>query len=399
MKKSNKVIIISLLLLSTLLLEITGISTSFGTSYAYTIKPLIWLFLGVITFIFFKNSVYVNNKYKKDINFIVLTTTLAYFFIYFFIGYIKGFAHNPYDTSIKGILTNLWMFVPMLVVREYLRYYMINNCEQKHILWWTLFISIVFVCLEVNIYKFDTYFSDTSSAVKFIMETFSPALVTNLYLTYVCYFAGYETSIIYALIPQMALYVLPILPDIDWATLGVLNTAVPFFSYIYISNIINKMDKTANRKKYNKKADIGGWILMIATVILMICFGMGMFPYQPLVIASNSMAPKIHKGDIVIIKDTDVKDVKEGEVIRYKLDNYYVIHRVKEIKTDFDGTRTFITKGDNNNDIDLYPVKESQFKGSVKYQVPYLGWPTLIINEALNTHVGEDVKVDKGKTN
>ena len=172
MKKSNKVIIISLLLLSTLLLEITGVSTSFGTAYAYTIKPLIWLFLGVITFIFFKNSVYVNNKYKKDINFIVLTTTLAYFFIYFFIGYIKGFAHNPYDTSIKGILTNLWMFVPMLVVREYLRYYMINNCEQKHILWWTLFISIVFVCLEVNIYKFDTYFSDTSSAVKFININF-----------------------------------------------------------------------------------------------------------------------------------------------------------------------------------------------------------------------------------
>lgn len=399
MKKNLKLIILILLILSYLILESLGMATKFGSSYAYVIKPMFWIFIGVATFVFFKNDVIVNKKYKKDVNFIVVIATLVYFILYFALGYAKGFAHNPYDSSVKGILTNLWTFIPMLIVREYVRYYMINNCNKKQILWWTLFISLMFTLVEVNIHKFDTYFETSLSTIAFVMETFLPSLITNLFLTYICYFSGYEISIVYALLPQVALYVLPILPDVDWATLSVLNSGIPFFSYIYINYTINKIDKTLKRSKEVKTIDVKGWLTMIAVVILMVCFGLGVFPYEPLVIASNSMAPEMYKGDIVIIKDTDVKDVVEGEVIRYRMDGYYVVHRVVSIIEDVNGERSFIMKGDNNNDIDLYPVEEHQFAGTIKYKIPYLGWPTLILGELLNPNMGDSVTVDKGRVN
>ena len=63
------------------------------------------------------------------------------------------------------------------------------------------------------------------------------------------------------------------------------------------------------------------------------------------------------------------------------------------------GDRVFITKGDNNDDIDLYPVKESQFAGVIKFDIPYLGYPTLMLSRLLNTGVEDTVIVDKGRTN
>ena len=398
MSKTLKLIILILIVISSLAFEITGISIKYGSSYPYIIKPMIWIFIGVITFVFFRNDVFVNKKYKKEVNFLVLITTLVYFLIYFFLGFLKGFAYNPYDSSIRGIITNLWTFLPVLVIREYVRYYMINNCDKKKILWWTLWISLMLTLVELNVYKFESYFETPLSTVEFVMESFLPALLTNLYLTYICYFSGYTTSIIYALLPQLALYVLPILPDIDWATLAILNSAIPFFSYIYINYSINKMDKTLNRKDV-KTVGLKGWLSMIAIVILMICFGTGVFPIEPLVIASNSMAPEFYRGDIVIIFDTDVKKVKKGDIIRYRMDGYYVVHRVVKIEEDEYGTRTFIMKGDNNDDIDLYPVRENQFAGTIKYEIPYLGYPTLILGELLNPSMGDKVTVDKGRTN
>ena len=396
MKKSIKLLILSLIILSSLAFEVTNVSLKLGSSYAYVVKPMIWIFIGIISYFFFKNDKITNNKYKKDVFFIVSVTTLIYFLLYFILGYIKGFANNPYDTSFKGIVTNLWMLLPMLVVKEYVRYYMINNCEQKKVLLNALLISIIFTLVELNIYKFDTYFSSSLATLEFIMQTFIPSLITSLYLTYVCYFAGYSASIFYVLLPQLIMYVLPILPDIDWATMSIINSAIPFFSYIYINYSINKMDKTLNRKEV-RTVGIKGWLSMIAIVILMVCFGLGVFPYKPLVIASNSMAPKIHKGDIVIIKDVDVKNVKKGDVVRYKMEGYYVVHRIVMVSKDEDNKKVFITKGDNNDNVDLYPVRQSQYAGVVKLDIPYLGYPTLILSKLLHTNVDDKVSVDKGR--
>ena len=134
MKKSIKILILSIIILASLVPEVTGISASMGSYYAYVIKPLTWIFIGIVSFFFFRDDVVANLKYRKEVTFCVVVATLIYFIIYFILGYVKGFAHNPYDSTIKGILLNLWAFVPVLIVREYARFYMINNCNKKRIL-------------------------------------------------------------------------------------------------------------------------------------------------------------------------------------------------------------------------------------------------------------------------
>lgn len=398
MKKQIKIIILIMIILLSSIFEITKVSLVFGSSYTYVIKPLLWIFIGVITFFFFKNYVIENNKYKKEVKFYVIATTLIYFLIYFFLGYVKGFAYNPYDNTFKGILLNLWTFLPIVMVKEYTRFYMINNCGKKKVLLWAFLISIIFVLTDLNVYKFDTYFATRLTTLEFILQTLAPSLIINLYLTYISYFAGYKVSIIYASVFQLVLYILPILPDINWATQSILNASIPFFSYIYINYMINKMDKTL-KKKDTKVVGVKGLLAMIVVVILMLCFGLGMFPIEPLVIASNSMYPEIKKGDIVIIQDKDVNKIKKGEVIRYKMDGYYVVHRVVMIRRDSKGNLEFITKGDNNETIDLFAVKEKQVAGVVKYDIPYAGYPTLLLNKLLKTNVEDKVIVDKGRVN
>ena len=398
MKKNLKIIILSLIVLTSMTFEIIGMSTSFGSFYTYVIKPLIWIFIGIISYFFFKGDVIPNLKHKKEVSFCVIVTTLIYFAIYFCMGYVKGFAHNPYDYTLKGIINNLWIFVPIVIVKEYVRYYMINNSSQKRILLNALLISILFTLIDLNIYKFGSYFSSSLNAFEFVIQTLIPSLITNLYLTYISYYASYKAALIYTFIPQFLMYVLPILPDLDLATISLLNSIIPFFSYIYINYLINKLDKTLDRRD-NKTVGIKGWILMILFIIFMVLFGLGVFNVKPLVIASNSMLPKIRKGDIVIIKDIDVNKIKKGDVIRYKMDGYYVVHRVVLIRTDEKGKREFVTKGDNNNDVDLFAVREYQVDGIVKLDIPYLGYPTLIFSKILHTDVDKKVTIDKGRIN
>ena len=92
--------------LAILTILLSGLSFKFGASYAYVVKPLLWVVIGITSFVFFKNSFMMNRKYKSQVEFCVVVATLVYFFIYFVFGYVKGFAYNPYDKSLNGIIIN-----------------------------------------------------------------------------------------------------------------------------------------------------------------------------------------------------------------------------------------------------------------------------------------------------
>ena len=83
-----------------------------------------------------------------------------------------------------------------------------------------------------------------------------------------------------------------------------------------------------------------------------------------------------NKGDIMILKGLEPKDIKIGDVVVYESSNYKnpIIHRVVEIKGNED--LKFVTKGDNNFDVDNSLVTEEQIKrtGKAVMRIPLLGW-------------------------
>lgn len=395
MKKTLKLVLLSIILLLSIIPDVTGIYKNFGINYSYIIKPLIWVFIFIIVIVFFRNDVIPDREHKKRVSYYVIIASLIYFTIYFGIGYIKEFQYNPYDNSLQGLVLNLWTILPILITREYARYYMINNCDKKHIILNAISISLLFLILNIDVINIPNYFSSSYLFIKLLIEILIPNFTMSLYLTYISYYSGYEITILYKLLPQLALYLLPILPNTGWMLLSILDTSVPFFSYVYINYVISKKEHTYDKKE-GKVVGRKGWFLMISFVFVMICFGLGVFAYKPLVIATNSMYPKIHKGDIVLVKDVNPKKLKEGDIIKYQLDNYFVVHRIKEVKT-LNGKKVFITKGDNNQTVDIFLVKESQVKGIVKKDIRYVGYPTLLLGKLLNVNVEDNVSVETGK--
>ena len=110
------------------------------------------------------------------------------------------------------------------------------------------------------------------------------------------------------------------------------------------------------------------------------------FKYKPIAILSNSMYPNIKRGDAVIsekITKNDLKSIKLNDIIEYRLGGASVIHRVVAIDLDKDGNLVFVTKGDNNTNVDADKVTEEQVVGVVNMKVPYVGYPTVWISEIL----------------
>ena len=70
---------------------------------------------------------------------------------------------------------------------------------------------------------------------------------------------------------------------------------------------------------------------------------------------------------------------KYGSQCRIKLVDGFGGDGVKKIKVD--GETIFYTKGDANHDIDNYKITEDMIIGTVNVKIPYIGYPTVWLNE------------------
>lgn len=113
----------------------------------------------------------------------------------------------------------------------------------------------------------------------------------------------------------------------------------------------------------------------ILALILIICIGAFLLLSSKDIVISGSMKPKINKGDIVFItRHIEYEDIKKGDIISYSLGKTKVLHRVINITEN-----GFITKGDNNDNVDFGVVTKDQVNGKLLFSVPLLGYMFLFI--------------------
>ena len=94
------------------------------------------------------------------------------------------------------------------------------------------------------------------------------------------------------------------------------------------------------------------------------------FGVKNYIVLSGSMDPTIEVGDIVFVKET--KDVKEKDIIAFKVENSIVTHRVVE-KIKKDSNTYYRTKGDANKSVDNELVKASDIEGRYVFRVGKIG--------------------------
>lgn len=103
----------------------------------------------------------------------------------------------------------------------------------------------------------------------------------------------------------------------------------------------------------------------------------------PMTILTGSMQPTYPPGTLIIVQPIDAESIVIGDPITYQIESgkpEVITHRVIEVRSESNGSTSFITKGDNNDEADPKPVIPDQVKGTVWYSVPLIGYLATALN-------------------
>lgn len=128
-----------------------------------------------------------------------------------------------------------------------------------------------------------------------------------------------------------------------------------------------------------------GLLALVALIAVLVIAVPMLTKSTPYTVLTSSMTPNYPAGTLVIVKPTDVQQIRIGDVITYQIasnEPAVITHRVIQIvePTTPNGTMSFITKGDANSLPDAAAVKPVQVRGVLWYAVPYIGWVNNVVN-------------------
>ncbi len=368
------------------------LTTKLNFVYLYIINPVFYIVIAIILRILIGKQIN-NSKITKKSKEYAVIGALAYIIISLLLGLIVTFGKNPYSKTLLGVLTNIWIFGSVVISKEYIRYKLINNVYEKDKIKIAVLISIVYVIVDMNINRFVTENLTAIFVIKQIFVNIIPLIVKNILFSYIAIYADFRASIIYQLIIDAYLWLSPILPNLNWMMDSILEISVPIVLLMYLQYIKTK-NSIYKSKEDLLRSDPRNAIPIVIVIVLAMWFAVGVFPIKPVSIASGSMFPEIHVGDIALIKKCNANDIIVGDIIQYQMEGYTVIHRVIE-KKQKNGEYIFITKGDNNKSQDLNPVNEDQVIGKCIFKIRYLGYPAIWLHliqeeEAVQVDTGEN---------
>ena len=324
-----------------------------------------------------KTTILGRNVFKVVLFYIILT-----FFVMYGIGLMVGFLKNAYSRSFMNIFDNIFAPVLIIVIVEFIRYVFISANKDRKIVVIILTAMLTIFELVTTLRAFDI--TDLSVTFNITATTILPCIFKNLVLSYLAYYVGYKIPVIYRLIMDIYLFVVPIIPSLGDYVNSMISISLPILIYISTFSMIDDAENRAT-PVFNKKRftiwDIPVTLLLVTLIALI----SGFFPHYMIGIGSDSMKPVISKGDAVILEKVNEKTkLKKGDIIAYSNGKLIIVHRINKIEGTGKKT-TYIMKGDANNGTDPRPVSKSQIKGIVKIRIPYIAWPTVWLTELFNS--------------
>lgn len=380
MKRSQK-IIIGLLSFMFLVLLINSFITKIFSRYSICVFIFIVLIISYLLLGMEKEK----SRYNKDIILSLLIYIAIYYITTYLFGLFIGFNKNVYSSNIILILKNIVPIIILIPLSELLRYIINSKIKDNYIL---LGLSIfVFTLIDTTITIQASSFKNFYDTLKVIGLFILPSLSKNYLLTYLTIKVSYKPNLVYRYLMELPRYILPIVTSFGVYIESVIYISFPIIVFIIIYNDFKKREKKniilSSKFKKNTK-----FIYYIVTIILITIVSLtsGYFKYQAIVIATGSMTPNINKGDMVVIEKVapkDAKKLKEGEVLAFKREDKIVVHRIYKIYTS--GNEIFFkTKGDHNNAPDGYLTEAKEILGTVKFNIRYIGYPTVALYEKIN---------------
>ncbi len=110
-------------------------------------------------------------------------------------------------------------------------------------------------------------------------------------------------------------------------------------------------------------------ILVFSTIAIYLAGQRTILDYSIFVVESESMLPKLEKGEVIFVRKTD--NYKVGDIISFYTDSNPdkpFTHRIIDKQGGY-----YITKGDNNEEKDPFRTEQSEIVGEVIESIPDAG--------------------------
>ena len=374
MKKSYKKLIIFDIIIAIFLLLNSFILNILGNYYYIDILLILLLIIFKFAFGYEKG----NKRYEKDIMSNILIIYLISFIIYYLFGLLIGFVRSTNYFTWEGISKFIFPYVVMIILKEYLREQVLNKSDGSKLL--TVALCIVFILLELTNKLGNTSLNTSYDTFLFIALTVLPIISNNIVSTYIAKKVGFKANVFWLLVAGLYGVLLPITPNVGEYIESLIMFIFPFIIMYNVYSFYNKRDKNVPISYIKKRRYIE--IPLVAVFVFTLAyFVSGYFRYYAIAISSGSMTPILGVGDVVIVdKDIDYRNLEVGEIIAYRYDNIIIVHRLCDIVVT-GNDYYFYTKGDANKDVDNYIIYPDTIIGKVNAKVPYIGSPTVWINQ------------------
>ncbi|MBE6157215.1 MAG: signal peptidase I [Firmicutes bacterium] len=314
----------------------------------------------------------------KQVTIITIMQITLFFALSYGIGLIVGFLKNSYSLTFYSIMNNVFAPIFIIISTEVLRYVFINGNKKniKIIIFFTILLIIFETVLNVK----SINLNDLGETFKILTATILPIIMKNSILSYLTYNVGYKPALIYRLVMDLYIFVMPLLPNLGEYIESMIGICLPFLIYLFASRTI---DESYNGVEYQFEKSVFQItdIPIITFIVALVCLISGYFKIYAIGIATESMTPKINKGDAVIInKISSEKELKEGLVIVYTNNGKSIVHRLVGADK-VDGKTYYRTKGDANPTVDNIDLEYKDIKGIVLFKIPYIAYPSIYFSE------------------
>lgn len=338
---------------------------------------MLMAFLGIIFYGYRKDKI---TPLKKQIYIITILQIVIFFTLSYGLGLVVGYLKNAYSLAPLSILNNIFAPIVIIVATEILRYVFLNgNSTRKTSI---IMLTMVLVVFEISLSAGLNNVNDLESLFKFLTAVILPITIKNSVLSYLTLCVGYKPALMYRLVIDLYIMVLPVIPNFGEYITSMIGILFPFFLYLYSARSINEHYNGIEyevQKSIFKPIDIP----VILFIVVLVALVSGVFPYYFIGIGSQSMMPKINKGDAVIIHKIENKNkLKKGTIVVFKHKGRQTVHRL--VKIEKIGKKTYYrTKGDANPTIDNINLEYKDIKGTVLLKIPAIAYPSIYFNEEI----------------
>lgn len=307
----------------------------------------------------------------------MLIYILIYYLVIYILGLFTGFVKTVYSYSLTNLIHNIIPSILTILGMEIIRYVIINKTDKDKKI--NIITCAVFILFEVSI-SFAAYnFAYKDDIYQFIGLIVIGSITKNILMNIIYTKTDYIPGIIYRLLLETIVFILILIPNLGPYLKSVSLILLPSL----ISVMIINMNKSIipKPKTLTKKGKL--YIALVIILLILVGLNSGLLRYRILVIGSNSMLPKIAKGDVVFVeqlKGQERRNVEIGEVLTFRYDNKIICHRVASKAERVDNVY-YKTKGDNNSQEDSVMIPTEQVIGKVLFRIKYIGLPSVWLSE------------------